>query len=236
MRTLLSILAALAITLLTATASAYPTINSPVNDYAGVLTSADTQRITERIEATRRATGVQVALLVVDTTRGEAIDDFALGTSRQWGGGSSARNDGVLVTFAVADRKSDIETGPGVQTRINDAMARRILDTARPALRATRYGDAFTGVVTDVGEAVGANFGVAAQHKAKREWTDGDTLLVIVAVILVIVLLAWLLSRRDRGYGGGDTWFFSSDGGGSGGSDWSGDGGGFDGGGGGSDW
>ena len=236
MRTLLSIITALAITLLTATADAYPTINSPVNDYACVLTSADTQRITERIEATRRATGVQVALLVVDTTRGEAIEDFALGTSRQWGGGSAARNDGVLITFAVADRKSDIETGPGVQTRINDAMARCILDSARPALRATRYGDAFTGVVTDVGEAVGANFGVAAQHKAKREWTDGDTLLVIVAVILVIVLLAWLLSRRDRGYGGDTWWFFWSDGGGSGGSDWSGDGGGFDGGGGGSDW
>ncbi len=236
MRHLLSILAALAITLLSAAACAYPAINNPVNDYAGVLSAADTQRITERIEATRRATGVQVALLVVDTTRGEALEDFALGTSRQWGGGSAARNDGVLVTFAVADRKSDIETGPGVQARINDAMVRRILDAARPALRATRYGDAFTGVVTDVGEAVGANFGVAAQHKAKREWTDGDTLLVIVAVILVIVLLAWLLSRRDRGYGGGDTWFFSSDGGGSGGSDWSGDGGGFDGGGGGSDW
>ena len=236
MRTLLSIITALAITLLTATADAYPTINSPVNDYAGVLTSADTQRITERIEATRRATGVQVALLVVDTTRGEAIEDFALGTSRQWGGGSAARNDGVLITFAVADRKSDIETGPGVQTRINDAMARCILDSARPALRATRYGDAFTGVVSDVGAAVGATFVVPAPHNAMCEWTDGDTLLVIVAVILVIVLLAWLLSRRDRGYGGDTWWFFWSDGGGSGGSDWSGDGGGFDGGGGGSDW
>lgn len=236
MRHLLSILTALALTFLTATADAYPTINSPVNDYAGVLSAADTQRITERIEATRRATGVQVALLVVDTTRGEAIEDFALGTSRQWCGGSAARNDGVLVTFSIADRKSDIETGPGVQTRINDAMARRILDAARPALRATRYGDAFTGVVTDVGEAVGANFGTATQHKAKAGWSDGEIVLAIVVVILVIVLLAWLLSRRDRGYGGGTWFFFSSDSGGSGGGDWSGGGGGFDGGGGGSDW
>jgi uncharacterized protein len=157
----------------------------------------------------------------------------------------------VLVTFAIRDRKSDIETGPGVQERLTDALCRRILDGARPALRSGRYGDAFTGVVTDVGEAVGARFGGVTspvrQHGVGA--SDGDAVLwVVIIVLIALVLLAWWLSRRNRrgyrsSYGSNYVYFDggSPSGGPSGGSgggsiDWGGGGGGFDGGGGSSDW
>ncbi len=234
---LFATIALLAIMLLAAPASAVPTIDRPVNDYAHVLSDADVARITDRIVATRNATGVQVALLVVDTTDGEPIDDYALATAREWRGGSADRNDGVLITFAIRDRKSDIETGPGVQGRLTDVVCRRILDNARPAMRAARYGDAFTDVVTDVGETVGARFGgVASRHARRSGWTDGEIIEAIVLIVILIALLALIRSRR-RGYGG-DIWIFSSssDSGGSSGGGWSGGGGGFDGGGGSSDW
>jgi uncharacterized protein len=219
-----------------------------VNDYANVLSADDVRRITDRIVSTRSATGVQVALLVIDTTDGEPLDDYALATARQWRGGSADRNDGVLVTFAIRDRKSDIETGPGVQDRLSDVACRRILDGARPAMRAGRYGDAFTGVVTDIGESVGARFGGVSspvrQHGVGA--SDGGAVLWIVIIVLIaLVLLAWWLSRRSRrgyrsSYGssyvyfdGGSSSSGSSD---SSSSDWGGGGGGFDGGGGSSDW
>lgn len=231
-----------------APALAVPTVDRPVNDYAGVLGPADVQRISDRIVAVRAATGVQMALLVVDTTSGEPIDDFSLAAARQWRGGSADRNDGVLLTFAIRDRKSDIETGPGVQARLTDALCRRILDGARPALRSGRYGDAFTGVVTDVGEAVGARFGGVTspvrQHGVGA--SDGDAVLWIVIIVLIaLVLLAWWLSRRNRrgyrsSYGSSYVYFdsgsSSSGSSDSSSSDWGGGGGGFDGGGGSSGW
>jgi uncharacterized protein len=250
-RQLLASIGLIALMLFAAPAAAVPVIDRPVNDYAHVLSDADVTRISERIVATRNATGVQVALLVVDTTDGVPIDDYALATARQWRGGSADRNDGVLVTFAIRDRKSDIETGPGVQERLTDALCRRILDGARPALRSGRYGDAFTGVVTDVGEAVGARFGGVTspvrQHGVGA--SDGDAVLwVVIIVLIALVLLAWWLSRRNRrgyrsSYGSNYVYFDggSPSGGPSGGSgggsiDWGGGGGGFDGGGGSSDW
>lgn len=238
----------LAISLFASPAAAVPAIVQPVNDYANVLSPDDVRRITDRIVATRRATGVQVALLVVETTYGVPIDDYALATAAEWRGGSADRSDGVLITFAIHDRKNDIETGPGVQDRLSDVVCRRILDEARPVMRAGRYGDAFTGVVTDVGETVGAHFGGISspmrQHGVGA--SDGDAVLWIVIIALIaLVLLAWWLSRRSRrgyrsSYGSSYVYFDggSSSGGSSGSSssDWGGGGGGFDGGGGSSDW
>jgi uncharacterized protein len=175
----------LAATLFAAPALAVPTVDRPVNDYAGVLGPADVQRISDRIVAVRAATGVQMALLVVDTTSGEPIDDFSLAAARQWRGGSADRSDGVLVTFAVRDHKSDVDVGPGVQERIPDVIARRILDEARPALRESRYGDAFYGVVVALGGRVsGAGAPVVPVANATAPKDDnGLTLFVLVAVL-----------------------------------------------------
>ena len=223
---------------------AVPAIDHPVNDYAHVLSDDDAARISARIEATRAATGVHVALLIVDTTAGIAIDDYAIDAARQWGGGTSSRNDGVLVVFAVRDRHSDVEAGRGVEERLPDALTKRILDDARPALRAGRSGDAMLGVVTAIGEGVGATFRdrtPAARHRAKAGWTDGEIIAAIIVVGVLVLLLAWFFMRNNRrGGSGSDSWFFfwsdSGSGGSSGGSDWGGGGGDFGGGGSSSDW
>ncbi len=245
MNRLLAMFCALAAFACASPAWAVPRIDHPVNDYAHVLSDADVTRISDRIVATRNATGVQMALLVVDTTDGEPIDDFALAAARQWGGGTATRNDGILVTFAIRDHHSDIETGTGVQDRVTDAVARRILDDARPALRSGRYGDALADTMTATGEAVGARFGggVATQHVQKHGMSDDEIILLIVAMIVLALLLAWFFSRSNRGYSSGSSSFFFFDSGSSSGSsssssdsDWGGGGGGFDGGGSSGDW
>lgn len=184
-------------------------ITRPVNDYANVLNSADEARLTERLVATRNTTGVQIALLVVSTTDGTPIDDYALAVMRRWGGGSATRNDGILVTFAVADRKSDVETGPGVQDRVPDVVAKRILDGARPAMRAHRYADAFDGVLAELDARVreGAPITSTAPafhlptvaHNAApaSDGTDGLFVFVFILVGFCGTIGGVMLYRRD---------------------------------------
>lgn len=184
-------------------------ITRPVNDYADVLSDADEARLTERIVATRNTTGVQIALLVVNATDGTPIDDYALAAARRWGGGSATRNDGILVTFAMNDRKSDMETGPGVQDRVPDAVAKRILDGARPAMRAHRYADAFDGVLAELDARVrdGATITPTAPafplntvaHNAApvSDETDGMFLFVFILVGFCGTIGGVMLYRRD---------------------------------------
>lgn len=191
----------LAATLLAAPALAVPTIEHPVNDYAGVLGPADVQRISDRIVAVRAATGAQFALLVVDTTGVDPIDDYALAAARQWRGGSADRNDGVLVTFAIRDHKSNIDVGPGVQDRIPDVIARRILDEARPALRGSRYGDAFYGVIVALDGRVRAAVSPTVPVANVSPASDDDGLFVFVVLAVLgfgVIVGVWLYRSGEE--------------------------------------
>lgn len=184
-------------------------ITRPVNDYANVLSNADEARLSERLVATRNTTGVQIALLVVNTTDGQPIDDYALAVMRRWGGGSATRNDGILVTFAMLDHKSDVETGPGVQDRVPDAVAKRILDGARTAMRAHRYADAFDGVLAELDARVreGAPITstapafplptVASNATPVSDGTDGMLLFMFILVGFSGTVGGVMLYRRD---------------------------------------
>src|SRR5689334_10106893 len=55
----------------------------------------------------------QLGLAVVSSTHGAAPRQFATAIFNAWGVGHASRNDGVLLFFALDDRKSEIVLGDG---------------------------------------------------------------------------------------------------------------------------
>ncbi len=127
-----------------------PVIDAPIVDPSDRLDAREERMIAETLVAHRRAHGVQMAVLVIDSTGGEPIEDFAHRAAVAWGGGSAERDDGVLFVLAIADRRMRLEVGYGLEAQLPDASARRILDRAIPALRRGTYGRAVEGVVDEV--------------------------------------------------------------------------------------
>lgn len=127
-----------------------PAITAPVTDLAGVLSSKDTADIEKKLVALREKTGAQMAVLVVGSLYGTPIDDYAQEVFMAWGGGSSARDDGVLLVLAVRDRKNRLHLGYGIEPLISDGLAVTMLDGMRADLRAERYGPAIAGLVDAV--------------------------------------------------------------------------------------
>lgn len=117
------------------------TITTPVTDLAGVLTPAEEERVAARLVAYREATGVQLAVVIVDSTDAP-IDDWTNRVFRAWGGGSKERNDGALFVLAIDDRANRLEVGYGLEGHISDGMALDMLVDLRPLLREARYADA----------------------------------------------------------------------------------------------
>ncbi len=132
------------------TALAQPSLGRPVVDEAGVLSREEQETIAARLVAHREATGVQMAVLLVKTTGGEPIEDYALRAAERWAGGSRERDDGVLYVLAIADRRMRLEVGYGLEDRIPDAAAKRMIDDTRPSLRSERYAEAILAVVDGV--------------------------------------------------------------------------------------
>lgn len=123
------------------------TIDRPVVDHAGVLSASTVDEVEHSLRNHQAATGVQVAVLVVESTQGVPIEDFSMRVAEEWEGGSAERDDGVLFTLAIADRQNRIEVGYGLEAKIPDSTAAQILDSATPDLRAEDYDRATERVV-----------------------------------------------------------------------------------------
>ncbi|HRE90063.1 MAG TPA: TPM domain-containing protein [Myxococcota bacterium] len=140
---------------LSATARAVPVIDRPVVDQTGLLGGAALEEVAAQLVGLRERTGVQMAVLVVRSTDGVPIEEYAHETFDTWGGASKQRNDGVLFVLAVDDRRNRIEVGRGLEGLITDSRAVAILEGVKPRLREADYGAACREVVAGVAELVG---------------------------------------------------------------------------------
>lgn len=122
-----------------AQAQTVTSISQPVTDLAEVLTSDEEATLSQKLLNHHASGRAQIAVLTLRTTHGEAIEDFAQRIASAWKGGQADKDSGALVVLAVDDRRSRIEVGYGLEDRISDAEASRILSRAAPQLRAGDY-------------------------------------------------------------------------------------------------
>ncbi|NMO14208.1 TPM domain-containing protein [Pyxidicoccus fallax] len=113
----------------------------------------------------RRETGAQMAVLIVGTTRGEPIEDYALRAAKAWKGGGAGRDNGLLLVLAAHDRRQRLEVGYGLKAHLPDDAVRTLLEAQGPLLRQWNYRGALLGVVSGVRARLqGADGGVSVQE------------------------------------------------------------------------
>jgi uncharacterized protein len=214
-----------------------------VTDGAGFLSAPVQKELEQRLARYERDTGHQVLLWIGQSTGGEPIESWAVRAFAAWRVGRKGLDDGVAVFILTADRRVRVEVGYGVEDRLPDAVAARIIgDEIVPRLRA---GDqdgaaraAVAGVLAAVGGETGAPQRVAPTRGAPTEIGPGQLIVLGLIGILVLgfvvtnprlalMLLMTLDSHRSRGGGGWGGGGFGGGGGWGGGG-----GGGFSGGGG----
>jgi len=115
-----------------------------VNDYAGVLTGGDTQKIRTMFANLEEQTGIEAVAVTINSirdygTRDETIETFATHLFNTWGIGDRVKNNGVLILVAIQDRAVRIELGAGYGREYNTAMKRVIDETMIPAFRQNDY-------------------------------------------------------------------------------------------------
>lgn len=105
-----------------------PPLESRVTDLANVLTAEQRAVLDGRLAELEARTGSQVAVLLVPSTRPEAIEQYAIRVVDAWQLGRGEVDDGVLLLIALEDRELRIEVGYGLEGAIPDARANRIID------------------------------------------------------------------------------------------------------------
>jgi len=98
-----------------------------VTDTAGLISAATRAELDARLEAYERATGHQLLVYVTDTSGATPLEDFAVRTFEAWKPGRKGLDDGLLVLVLAKDRKIAIEVGYGLEDRVPDAIASRVI-------------------------------------------------------------------------------------------------------------
>jgi uncharacterized protein len=208
-----------------------------VSDFAKVLTPQSHQQLEDYCGQVERITGVQMAIVTIDSLDGQPVEDVANTLYRKWGIGKKGKDEGILLLVAIKDHKDRLEVGYGLEPILPDGFDGSVLRQARPLLRQGAYGQALFAAAQEMGSQIAQAKGVSldAPLRVRRPAQSHGSGIPFIFIIIVVVILLSFLSRR--GGGGGGSFLIGMIlgnllGGGGRGGGW-GSGGGFDGGGGG---
>jgi uncharacterized protein len=131
-----------------------------IDDYAHVF-SADAKSDMEALcRDLHDKTKAQVFVVTVNTTEGEPVETFANELFANWKIGEKKTDRGVLMLFAIKDRKRWIEIGYGLEGILNDAKVGDIGRTMVPALQASNYDEAAQTGLRQITQIIATDAGV----------------------------------------------------------------------------
>lgn len=141
---------------------ALPRPQGYVSDFARLLDPAARSSLEARLAAYDRATGNQIAVAVLPDLGGVPINEYTVRLEEAWKVGRKGRDNGVLLLVAQRERQVRIEVGYGLEGRITDADAGRIIrEGLAPAFREGRYADGLRAAVEAIIGLIGAPAGAA---------------------------------------------------------------------------
>jgi uncharacterized protein len=166
-----------------------PPLAARVNDLAGVLSSAARARLETRLRELEARTGAQVAILVVPSLQGDALEDYTVRVAQAWKLGRKGVDDGALFFAATNDRKMRIEVGYGLEARLTDAAARNILDTlVRPRFRQGDFDGGVEAAVDGIAATIAGQALPAPPSRAARAQRPPLRVLLLSVPLFVIVI------------------------------------------------
>jgi uncharacterized protein len=178
-----------------------PAPTARLNDYAGVLTAADRDRIERLLTERERATGAQMAIAIFPSLQGGSLEDFSIRLAERWRVGDKGLDRGVILVAFVEDRRMRLEVGYGLEPVIPDAVAGRIIrDAIAPRFREGRYAAGLeAGVVAVYARVHG---GEPAEPAARPSVTLTSPVVMFLGLMVLIALLVGADAYRARRFVG----------------------------------
>lgn len=182
-----------------------PPLIGHVVDQTHTLTADQQAKIEQVLAAFEVRKGSQLAVLMVNTTQPETIEQYAVRVEEKWKLGRKGVDDGVLLVIAKEDRKLRIEVGYGLEGVLPDAVAKRIIaDDIAPRFK---QGDFYGGVTAGVeritrvidGEALPPPKAAPAQQRGGDNWNN----LFVIGFVVVFVVGGILRAIFGRFIGAG---------------------------------
>lgn len=196
-----------------------------VNDFTGTLAPDQAAALERRLVTFDDSTSTQIAVVLINTTDGYEISQYATDLGRKWGVGGKEWNNGVVLLIAKDDRKMNIATGYGAEGALPDITAKHIIDDIiRPSFKADDYYGGINAGVTAMMKALQGEYKAPAGYNKRGKGLSAGKIIMIVIFIIIFLAASsgggrggsFMSRRGHRGVGNAPIWWIGGLGGGGG--------------------
>lgn len=182
---------------------AVPKLASRVTDQAGMLNPGQRTALENVLKDYETRTGNQIAVLLVDSTAPEAIEQYGIRVAEEWKLGRQGVDDGVLLVVARNNppslRRLRIEAGRGVQGTLTDAQSKRILqDVIAPHFRQNDFYGGLAAGVSAISALLDREQFPAPQRKPAGQPAPEEAGFSFLPFLVFMMFLVFLMSSRAR--------------------------------------
>ena len=161
---------------------AVPPLTAQVVDTTGTLSTVQQAALIQKLQAFETSKGSQIAVLLVQTTQPETIEQYALRVAENWKIGRKNVDDGAILVVALQDRALRIEVGYGLEGALTDITSKRIIEEI--IVPQFRQGDFAGGVVAGVDQMIKVIEGEPLPEPVAKRPADSSNTIEDIAPLL----------------------------------------------------
>jgi uncharacterized protein len=186
-----------------------PALVARVTDLTNTLSASDRQALEAKLAAWETQTGNQLVVLMLPSTKPEAIAAYSIRVAEAWKIGHKGKDNGAVFLIAKDDRKNRIEVGYGLEGVLTDVTTRRILaETVAPFFRNGQFAQGIDAGVDQIIAVVNKGEPLAdapAVQSPQRKSGGGISFDMIFILLFVVVPVIGSILRRIFGRAIGST-------------------------------
>jgi len=176
-----------------------PKLQGYVNDYAGMISPPAKSKIEEKLRAFEQSDSIQIVILTVPSLEGENIEEFGIKVGEAWKIGQKGKDNGILFIVSKQERKIRIEVGYGLEGKLTDLTAGRIIDLViKPRFKQEDFDGGFIAGVSSLIDATRGEF--RAEPRPARRGQKGIS--PFLSILLFFGIFTLLMGSASRALGG----------------------------------
>lgn len=178
-----------------------PELKGRVNDYANMISPQVRSQLENELKNFERTDSTQIVILTIGSLEGDALEDFSIRVAEKWKIGQKGKDNGAVLIVAKKDRKTRIEVGRGLEGKLTDLTAGRIVQLViNPQFK---RGDFDAGFSAGIRAMIDATRGEFKADKPKRGTLKGKGLSSALPFLIFGGIFLLVLGRISKILGGG---------------------------------
>ena len=170
-----------------------------VNDFANILTETEKQALESKLLMYNDTTSTQIYVVTVNDLDGYSVSDYAFRLGEKWVIGQKGKDNGavILIKPKIGNSRGEayISVGYGLEARINDAYAGRIVrDVMIPYFKRNDYYSGVDAAIDSMIKRLSGEF----DPEMKDTENDVPITAIIGFVIFFVFFIIWTIDFNEE--------------------------------------